>query len=85
MAYVSYTGKASMVLRDKGCMNSMTAHKLLFTVKLDARGHPVFTPKIFYDEPYKLIVVDEISMLPKEMWDLIIMHKVPVIACGDPA
>ena len=74
-----------MVLRDKGCMNSMTAHKLLFTVKLDARGHPVFTPKIFYDEPYKLIVVDEISMLPKEMWDLIIMHKVPVIACGDPA
>lgn len=74
-----------MVLRDKGCSNSMTAHKLLYYVRLDATGHPTFLPKPYYDEPYRLIVVDEISMLPKEMWMLMMHHKVPVIAAGDPA
>lgn len=82
---MSYTGKASMVLRDKGCLNSMTAHKLLYYVRLDAAGHLTFLPKPYYDEPYRLIVVDEISMLPKEMWTLMMHHKVPVIAAGDPA
>jgi exodeoxyribonuclease-5 len=36
------------------------------------------------DYPYKLIVVDEISMLPKEIWDLLISHRIHVIALGDP-
>lgn len=36
------------------------------------------------DEPYKIIVVDEVSMLPLSMWNLLLSHKVHVIACGDP-
>ena len=34
--------------------------------------------------PYKLIVVDEVSMLPKEMWELLLSHRIYVIALGDP-
>lgn len=35
--------------------------------------------------PYKVIVVDEVSMLPKTMWDLLLSHRgIYVIACGDP-
>lgn len=33
---------------------------------------------------YKLIVVDEISMLPNEMWKLLLSHHIPVIVTGDP-
>lgn len=36
------------------------------------------------DEPYKIIVVDEVSMLSLSMWNLLLSHKVHVIACGDP-
>ena len=32
----------------------------------------------------KVIVVDEVSMLPKQMWDLLISHGIYVLATGDP-
>ena len=83
VCYVAYTGKASLVLREKGCPNAMTAHKLLYQSFPKPDGtffHRVKRPI----DPYKLIVVDEISMLPKEMWDLLLSHRVHVIALGDP-
>lgn len=83
VCYVAYTGKAALVLRDKGCPNSMTAHKLLYQSFPRADGtffHKIKRPI----DPYKLIVVDEISMLPKEMWELLLSHRVHVIALGDP-
>lgn len=85
VAYISFTGKASMVLRDKGCRNSMTAHKLLYTVKFNAWRYPVFVPRDHLEQPYKLIVVDEVSMIPLDMWALLLSHGIPVIALGDPA
>ena len=33
---------------------------------------------------YKVIVVDEISMLPKKLWDLMLTHGIYIIAAGDP-
>lgn len=84
MAYVSYTGKAAEVLRHKGCPNACTAHKLLYYSTKLANGKFVFRPRPVLENPYKLIIVDEVSMLPKEMWDRLLAHKVPVIACGDP-
>ena len=30
VCYIAYTGKAAKVLRDKGCSNAMTAHRLLY-------------------------------------------------------
>lgn len=43
-----------------------------------------FEEKSILDEDYKLLVVDEISMLPMEMWLTLLKHHIPVIACGDP-
>lgn len=72
-----------MVLKEKGCQNSMTAHKLLY--QSYPRGDGTYFHKIKRPiEPYKLIVVDEVSMLPKEMWDLLLSHGIHVIALGDP-
>ena len=83
VCYVAYTGKASLVLREKGCPNAMTAHKLLYQSFPKPDG-PFFHRVKRPIDPYKLIVVDEISMLPKEMWDLLLSHRIHVIALGDP-
>ena len=84
VAYVSFTGKAASVLRHKGCVNAMTAHKLLYYSSKTPQGKFIFKPKPKLDYPYSLIVVDEISMLPIELWNLLLSHRIPIIACGDP-
>ena len=82
VAYVSFTGKASEVLRKKGNPNAQTAHKLLYKTKQLSNGKYLYTP--VKEIKYKVVVVDEISMLPKDMWDLLLSYDVYVIACGDP-
>lgn len=83
VAYVAFTGKAAEVLREKGNPNATTAHKLLYHSKQLPSGQFVYKPKSSLGD-YQLIVVDEISMLPRDMWELLLKHKVHVIACGDP-
>ena len=84
VCYIAYTGKAAKVLREKGCPNAMTAHRLLYQSFPKADGSFYHKIKRPLDQPYKLIVVDEISMLPKEIWDLLLSHKIHVICLGDP-
>lgn len=84
VAYVTYTGKAAEVLRRKGCPNACTAHRLLYYNNKLADGTFIHKPKPHLDKAYKVIVVDEVSMLPKDMWNLLLSHKIFVIACGDP-
>lgn len=83
VVYIAYTGKASLVLRNKGCENSCTAHKLLYHAKEKPDGTYEFKPKKYLDGNYKIIVLDECSMLPEEMWELLLSHKVHVLALGD--
>lgn len=84
VVYIAYTGKASLVLRNKGCENAMTAHRLLYrAIEKPDRTYEFF-PKSKFDDDYKIIVLDECSMLPQEMWDLLLSHHVHVIALGDP-
>lgn len=86
VAYVAFTGKAAQVLRNKGCPNAVTAHKLLYYARQNKHGKYTFSPRKSFENPYlQIIVVDEISMLPKPMWDLLLSHRgIYVIACGDP-
>lgn len=84
VCYIAFTGKAAKVLREKGCENAMTAHRLLYQSYPRNDGTFYHKPRRPLDWPYKLIVVDEISMLPKEIWDLLLSHNIHVIALGDP-
>ena len=84
VCYVAFTGKASLVLREKGCENSMTAHKLLYHSKEKPDGTFEHKPRKYLEFKYKLIVVDEVSMIPVDMWELLLSHGVHVIALGDP-
>lgn len=84
VCYVAYTGKAAQVLKQKGCPNPFTAHKLLYKAKPMPNGTFKFEPKPALDEGLEVIIVDEVSMLPKEMWLRLLSHRIHVIACGDP-
>lgn len=83
VCFIAYTGKAALVLKQKGNMNATTAHRLLY--KHIPNGDGTYIRKIRAPlPPYKVIVVDEVSMLPKEMWDLLLSHRIYVLALGDP-
>lgn len=86
IAYVAPTGKAAQVLRSKGNANAMTIHRLLYK-HFPRKDGTFYRKKISTFElssQYSLIIVDEVSMVPKDMWDLLMSHHIPTIACGDP-
>lgn len=62
----------------------MTAHRLLYKSFPRKDGTFYHMPKRILDYPYKLIILDEVSMFPKEMWELLLFHGIHVIALGDP-
>lgn len=82
VAYASFTGKAAEVLRKKGNKNAMTLHRLLYDSIPRPGGGFFRKPKISLD--YDIIVVDECSMVPKSMVDMLLRHQVFVIFLGDP-
>ena len=84
VCYVAFTGKAATVLQQKGCPGAITAHKLLYKAKPMPNGSYKFVPNKYLEEDYRVIVVDEVSMLPATMWALLISHGIYVLACGDP-
>ena len=84
VAYVAYTGKAANVLAQKGCPNAITAHKLLYWARPMPNGTYKFSPKPKIEVPYLVIVVDEVSMLPAPMWNLLLTHNAYILATGDP-
>ena len=84
VCYVAFTGKAATVLKQKGCPNAITAHKLLYKARPMPNGTYKFIPKDILEEDYKVIVVDEVSMLPRPMWEQLLRHEVYVLATGDP-
>jgi ATP-dependent exoDNAse (exonuclease V) alpha subunit len=82
VAYATYTGKAAEVLRRKGNEGAMTLHRLLYESYPREGGG-------FYRKPKKrlefsIIIVDEVSMVPKTMIEMLLSHKVYVIFLGDP-
>lgn len=82
VVHATYTGKAAQVLISKGNKWSMTLHKLLYDSKPKPDGTFIRVKKAFI--PYKVVIVDEISMVPAEMIDLLFSHNVYVICLGDP-
>lgn len=82
VAYATFTGKAVEVLRKKGNKNAMTLHKLLYDSFPRPGGGFFRKPKQYLE--YKVVVVDECSMVPKSMIDMLLSHKIFVVFLGDP-
>lgn len=82
VVYACFTGKAAQVLLKKGNKNVATLHKLLFDSFPKPDG--TFSHKPKTSIPYSIVVVDEVSMAPKKLMELLFRHNVFVIALGDP-
>lgn len=83
VCYCAFTGKAAEVLRKKGNKNVCTLHKLLYEHIPKPSGGFFRKPKLSIG--YKVVIVDEVSMAPKSLMDLLFCHpSVHVICLGDP-
>lgn len=82
ICYCAFTGKAAEVLRKKGNKNACTLHKLLYESIPKPTGGFIRKIKPLID--YKIVVVDEVSMAPKTLIDLLFTHNVYIICLGDP-
>lgn len=82
VCFTSFTGKATQVLHSKGNSNVSTLHKLLYKHQMMPNGK--FKRVKVSKLDYKVIVVDEVSMVPTELLNDLFSHEVYIIALGDP-
>ena len=74
VCYCAFTGKAAEVLRKKGNKNVSTLHRLLYEHIPRPAGGFFRKPKPRID--YDIVVVDEVSMAPKSLIDLLFSHNI---------
>ena len=83
VVFATFTGKAAQVLMSKGNRNAMTLHRLLYESIPRPDGTFLRRPRLEIDFP--IVVVDEVSMAPKDMMELLFSHHdIYVICLGDP-
>lgn len=84
--YAAFTGKAALVMREKGCAGASTIHSLIYRARESGEEAPSF--ELWDDAPAsraKLIVIDECSMVDEELGRDLLSFGVPVLVLGDPA
>lgn len=82
VVYTSFTGKATQVLQKKGNKNVSTLHKLLFTHF--PRPDGTFYRRPVDSIPYKIVIVDECSMVPADLLKRLAGYSTHIICLGDP-
>lgn len=92
VAFVSYTGKATQVLKSKLTTTKQlqkrdfvgTIHSLIYDTIEDAQGRVLgWELKDLKDVAYDLLVVDEASMIDEKIWIDLQYFGIPIIAVGD--
>ncbi|MDY3551422.1 ATP-dependent RecD-like DNA helicase [Gemmata sp. JC717] len=82
----AYTGKAALVLRKKGVEGAQTIHSLIYTaVEDEETGEVRFM--LSEDSPAAdadLIVLDEVSMVSRELAQDVRSYGVKILVLGDP-
>lgn len=83
VAYCTYTGKAALVLKNKGNKGALTIHKLIYESYMRRDGTFVNRLKKFIGY-FKLIIVDEVSMVPQDLFTALLSFGIPIVGLGDP-
>jgi exodeoxyribonuclease-5 len=82
--FVTFTGKASLVLQRKG-LPATTIHKLIYNAHKNYKtGRFYFTLKSELEDDIDLIVIDEVSMVPMKLLQDLMSFNIPIVALGDP-
>lgn len=83
----AFTGKASLVLRKKGCVGASTIHRMIYRPIEDLEtGKTVF--KLNPDGPVTLadlVIIDEVSMVDEVLALDLLSYGKKVLVLGDPA
>lgn len=89
VAYVAPTGKAASVLIQRGAKNAITIHKLIYNrvekeYENEVNGKILKTKRFeFIKKPtipnYKLIIVDEVSMVDEKIMKDLLSFGIPMI------
>ena len=84
--FCAFTGKAALVLRQKGCEGARTIHSLIYHPVEVPNGPPTFELNERSDgESASLIIVDECSMVDEALALDLLSFGTPVLVLGDPA
>jgi len=84
--FAAFTGKAALVMRNKGCDGASTIHSLIYRARESGEETPSF--ELWDDAPAskaKLIVIDECSMVDAELGRDLLSFGAPLLVLGDPA
>jgi len=84
--FAAFTGKAALVMRNKGCDDASTIHSLIYRARESGEEQPSF--ELWDDAPAskaKLIVIDECSMVDAELGRDLMSFDCPLLVLGDPA
>lgn len=83
--YMAFTGKAALILRQKGCEGATTIHSAIYKPVEDDLGHTEFNWNP--DGPLSvasLAVVDEVSMVGPDVGQDVLRYGTKVLVLGDP-
>jgi exodeoxyribonuclease-5 len=85
--YATFTGKAALVLRKKGCADASTIHSLIYRVEINERtGEAEFKLNEESDlAGAKLLIVDEVSMVGETLARDLLSFGKRILVLGDPA
>jgi exodeoxyribonuclease-5 len=86
VVFGAFTGKAALVLRNKGCFGATTIHSMIYKVRENSRGIPTFhldNESVVRD--CELVIIDECSMVGEELARDLLSFNKPVLVLGDPA
>src|SRR6195256_3771155 len=84
--FAAFTGKAALVMRNKGCDNASTIHSLIYRARESGVEQPSF--ELWDAAPAskaKLIVIDECSMVDAELGRDLMSFECPLLVLADPA
>ncbi|MBV9078639.1 MAG: AAA family ATPase [Methylobacteriaceae bacterium] len=84
--FAAFTGKAALVLREKGCGEASTIHSLIYRSRGSGETGPRFVLNRQSEAARaKLIVIDECSMVDEDLGRDLLSFGTPVLVLGDPA
>jgi exodeoxyribonuclease-5 len=86
-AFCAFTGKAAHVMRQRGCEGASTIHRMIYKPIFDEETQRFFYVRKRRDElsDVKLIVVDECSMVNKQLAEDLLSFNIPTLVAGDLA
>lgn len=84
--YGAFTGKAALVLRNKGCDNASTIHSMIYRAEEDKEGRPIFKLNRSSNvRNAKIVIIDECSMVSNDLGSDLESFGTKILVLGDPA